>query len=180
MSPIWSKGWNVKKMGKILPEIGHTFSGQFLKQSRSRTIALITGVRLQKESGKKKRYSTNNSPKSPRLNIRFFSELFLFFSCCKQADVNFWRLSSQSWIPPILTPATWCSSQSETYLDPRIHHWFQAGGSSAVLAQHFAPNIKSVSDFDFWVSKLISLLTGPKLPLQWHSKCSRFLLAPWI
>ena len=42
-------------MGKILPDLGPTFSGQFLKQSRSRTIALITGVRLQKESGKKKK-----------------------------------------------------------------------------------------------------------------------------
>ena len=65
MSPIWSKGWNDKKMGKILPDVGPTFSGQFLKQSRSRTIALITGVRLQKESGKKKDTQQITVPNHP-------------------------------------------------------------------------------------------------------------------
>lgn len=40
-------------MGKILLDISPTFSGQFLQQSRSRTIVLITGLRLQKESEKK-------------------------------------------------------------------------------------------------------------------------------
>lgn len=50
--PIWSKGW-IFKMAKVLPDTGPTFSGQFLQQSRSRTIVLITGLTLQKESGKK-------------------------------------------------------------------------------------------------------------------------------
>lgn len=40
-------------MAKVLPDTGPTFSGQFLQQSRSRTVVLITGLTLQKESGKK-------------------------------------------------------------------------------------------------------------------------------
>ena len=61
-SPIWSKGWNVKKMGKILPDIGPTLSGQFLKQSRSKTIALITGVRKSQEKRDTQQITVPNHP----------------------------------------------------------------------------------------------------------------------